>query len=119
MVGIRVFSAAVFAALLAAAGAGFAIADPPPWAHPHLRAANPQPRAHAVIVGTVVGIDYGSAALMVATNRGVVPVAVTPSTNIFRGSSYASFADLGRGAHVEIEAADISGRLIAQLIRIR
>ena len=119
MVGIRVFSAAALAALLVCGGAGFALADPPPWAHPHLRASNPPPRAHAVIVGTVVGIDYGSAALMVATNRGIVPVAVTPSTNIFRGSSYASFADLGRGAHVEIDAADIAGRLIAQLIRIR
>ncbi len=118
MVGIRSISVAVLAMLLAGAGAGFAVADPPPWAH--IRGQSPgEARAHAVITGTVVGINYAVASILVATPHGLVPVAVTPSTSIYRGSGFASFADLGRGAHVEIDASDLNGRLVAQIIRIR
>lgn len=120
MVGIRSFLAAILATLLAGAGLGVAMADPPAWAHGHGRTAEAAPggRARALIVGTIAGIDYTTASVLVATPHGVVPVAITPSTSIYRGRSFASFADIGRGAHVEIDAAAIDGRLIAQLVRI-
>ncbi|MFN2449502.1 MAG: hypothetical protein ABR508_06895 [Candidatus Baltobacteraceae bacterium] len=113
---------ATAAALLVLAGAGSALAVPPPWAHSGHRghgAPSAGPRAHALISGTIVGIDYGSATILVATARGIVPVAVTPSTSIYRGSAFASFAEIGRGAHVDVDAADVEGHLVAQLIRIR
>jgi Cu/Ag efflux protein CusF len=72
-----------------------------------------------VLSGTIVGVDYGSASILVGTQRGVVPVAVTPTTSIFRGSGFASFSDLGRGARVEVDFTQIDGRLVAQIIRIR
>ncbi len=100
------------AAALAAAGGGFALSNPP--AHAHARAG----RSHFAITGTVVGIDYGAASMQISTARGVVPVAVTPTTNIFRGGGLASFADLGRGARVTVDVSSMEGRLVAQIIRI-
>jgi hypothetical protein len=118
MVLVRMVSAALLAALALGAGTGFAVADPPPWAHArHYRSA--APARESAVSGTIVGIDYGTASLVVATPRGIVPVAVTPSTSIFRGSAFASFADFTRGAHVDIDVASVGGRLIAQVIRIR
>ena len=132
MAFFRTFAAATLAAALGVAGtASYALADPPPWAHGgghgkgHSKNSddqgNPQgnPRSHATVSGTIVGVDYGSASLLVETPRGVVPVAVTPTTSIFHGSTFASFSDLGRGAHVSIDVTEIDGRLIAQIIRIR
>lgn len=116
MAGIRTILVATAAAL--ALGAGVAVADQPPWAHGNKHMEGRAP-ARAAISGTVIGVDYASASILVGTPRGVVPVAITPSTGIYRGNSFASFADLGRGAHVDIEAAVINGRLIAQFIRIR
>lgn len=126
---LRTIAAATLAAALAAAGgAGIALADPPPWAHGHGHGHGnssdaPQsqgsPKSHATVSGTIAGIDYGSASIIVATPRGMVPVAVTPTTSIFRGSTFASFSDLGRGAHVSVDVTEIDGRLIAQIIRIR
>lgn len=97
---------------------GCASAAPPPWAHArgHL---NLQAQQASAISGTIAGIDYASASILVATPHGMVPVAITPSTSIYRGSAFASFADIARGAHVSIDAADVGGRLIAQIIRIR
>lgn len=120
MASFRTLAAATLAAAFLAAGAGLALADPPPWAHGHGHAANlaPVPVGHGNISGTIAGIDYGSASILIATPRGVVPVAVTPTTSIFRGSALASFADLGRGAHVSIDFSEIGGRLVAQIIRI-
>ena len=77
------------------------------------------PHSHAVVSGVIAGVDYGAAVILVATPHGVVPVAVTPTTSIIRGSSYASLADLGRGARVSADVSEIDGRLIAQIIRIR
>lgn len=123
MVCFRTLAAATLAAALLAAGGSFALADPPPWAHGHGRghaeAAAPVPGAHGVISGTIAGVDYGAASILIATPRGLVPVAVTPTTSIFRGSGFASFADLGRGARVSIDFSEIGGRLVAQIIRIR
>jgi hypothetical protein len=125
MAFFRTFAAATLAAALAAAGgAGIALGDPPPWAHghgKHERAGGQQgsPRSHGTVSGTIAGIDYGSASIIVATPRGLVPVAVTPTTSIFRGSSFASLSDLGRGARVSVDVTEIDGRLIAQIIRIR
>jgi hypothetical protein len=78
----------------------------------------PVPVGHGVISGTVAGVDYGRAVLLLATPRGVVPVTVTPTTSIFRGSTFASFSDLARGARVSIDFSDLGGRLVAQIIRI-
>jgi hypothetical protein len=111
---------ATLAAVLAAAGGAFALADPPPWSHGHGHATElaPPGRSHGVVNGTIVGVDYGMASILIATPRGVVPVAVTPTTSIFRGPGFASFADLGRGARVTVDVSEVGGRLIAQIIRI-
>lgn len=123
MASFRTLAAVTLAAALAAAGGTLAFADPPPWAHGHghqeRASAAPAPSAHGVISGTIAGVDYGAASILVATPHGVVPVAVTPTTSIFRGSGFASFSDLGRGARVSIDFSEIDGRLVAQIIRIR
>jgi hypothetical protein len=119
----RVLAASALAAVLWAAGGCFAFADPPPWAHGHHGHSrsfegNSAP-SHGAVSGTVVGVDYAMGSILVATPRGIVPVAVTPSTSIFRGSRFGSFADLGRGARVTVDFSAEDGRLIAQIIRIR
>lgn len=132
MAFFRTFAAATLAAALGVAGTPvFALADPPPWAHggQHGRGRAQQqdpggeqqgnPKSHATVTGTIAGIDYGSASILVETSRGMVPVAVTPTTSIFHGSTFASFSDLGRGARVSVDVTEIDGRLIAQIIRIR
>ena len=127
MASFRTLAAATLAAALAVAGGGFALADPPPWAHGHDHgrpegapmAPVPVPAAHGSISGTIVGIDYGAASIIIATPHGIVPVAVTPTTSIFRGSGFASFTDLTRGARVSVDFSEIGGRLVAQIIRIR
>lgn len=124
MASFRTLAAATLAAALLAASGSMALADPPPWAHGHGHVrengeSGGSPRSHATVTGTIVGIDYGSASILVDTPRGMVPVAVTPTTSIFRGSSFASFSDLGRGARVSVDVTEIDGRLIAQIIRIR
>lgn len=126
MASFRTFATAVAAAAFLAAGSSFALADPPPWAHGghghHGRAETAAPAAagaHGVISGTIAGVDYGGASILISTPRGLVPVAVTPTTSIFRGSGFASFADLARGARVSIDFSEIGGRLVAQIIRIR
>jgi hypothetical protein len=123
---LRTIAAATLAAALAAAGGtSIALADPPPWAHGHGQGhgnsedSQGNPKSHATVSGTIAGIDYGTASIIIATPRGLVPVAVTPTTSIFRGSTFASFSDLGRGAHVSVDVTEINGRLIAQIIRIR
>lgn len=126
MASLRILATAALAAALLAAGGSFALADPPPWAHGHghgrgeTRAAVPAPASHGAITGTIVGVDYGSASILIAPpGGGTVPVAVTPTTSIFRGSGFASFADLARGARVSVDFSEIGGRLVAQIIRIR
>ena len=123
MASFRTLRALLLAAALGAAGGTIALADPPPWAHGHgppVRVEGPAPIVvgHGSISGTVAGVDYGSASLLIATPRGVVPVAVTPTTSIFRGSAFASFSDLARGARVNVDFSEIGGRLVAQIIRI-
>jgi hypothetical protein len=131
MAFFRTFAAATLAAALGVAGtSAFALADPPPWAHGqgHGHSRNRQdsggdqqgnPKSHATVTGTIAGIDYGSASILIDTPRGMVPIAVTPTTSIFHGSTFASFSDLGRGARVSVDVTEIDGRLIAQIIRIR
>ena len=120
MASFRTFATALAAAGFLAAGCSFALADPPPWAHGHRHAVPAAAAgAHGVISGTIAGVDYGGASVLIATPRGLVPVAVTPTTSIFRGSGFASFADLARGARVSIDFSEIGGRLVAQIIRIR
>lgn len=127
MARVRAFQVATLAAIFAASGTVLAVADPPPWAHGgHGHGHSHEKRfvedggpSHGVLAGTIVGVDYGSASIIVGTSRGVVPVTVTPTTSIFRGSRYASLSDLGRGTRVEVDFTQADGRLIAQIIRIR
>lgn len=122
MAFLRRLAAATVAGALWAAGAGFALADPPDsHGHRHARTVQgvPASRSHGVVSGTVVGIDYAMGNIMVATPRGVLPFAVTPSTSIFRGQGFGSLADLGRGARITVDFSAADGRLIAQIIRIR
>ncbi len=125
MASFRTLAAAALAGALLAAGCTLALAAPPPWAHGHQHARPTAeqpvvaPGAHGVISGTITGVDYGGASILIATPRGLVPVAVTPTTSIIRGSGFASFSDLGRGSRVSIDFSEIGGRLVAQIIRIR
>ena len=118
MVLLRILVTTILAAVLGAASASIALADPPPWAHGQLQIMGGFARSHAVVSGKVVGVDFASDSILVETPRGRVPIAVTPSTSIFRGAQFASFAELGRGAHVDIDVSNIAGRLVAQIIRI-
>jgi len=113
----RIFVPATLAAVFGTAGVACAF-DPPPWAHgqPFVDAAA---RSHAVVSGRVVGIDFATASILVETPHGRVPIAVTPSTNIYRGGGFVSFAEIGRGSHVDVDVSEIAGRLVAQIIRIR
>ena len=134
MAVFRFLALLVLAASLGVCGGSFALADPPAshgHGHGHGPGGQPQeqsdqsdqspgaPRFHAVVAGTVVGVDYGSANILVGTPHGLVPVAVTPTTSIIHGSHAASLSDLGKGARVSIDVTDVGGRLIAQIIRIR
>lgn len=120
------------AATLGVCCGSFAMADPPPdhgRHHEHRRAAGtapPQllpfsevPRSHALVAGTIVGVNYGAASILVNTPHGPVPVAVTPTTSIIRGSAAGSLSDLARGSRVTVDVTDMGGRLIAEIIRIR
>ena len=118
MAWLRIFATAALAAVFGTAGSGFALADPPPWAHA-LPLADGAARSHAIVSGRIVGIDFASASILVETQHGRVPIAVTPSTSIFRGQDFASFAELERGSRVDIDVSDVGGRLVAQIIRIR
>lgn len=119
---LRSLGTATLAAALSMAGAAFALGDPPPWAHANGRSnflEGGPARSHAVVSGTIVGVDYGAATILVDTPDGRrVPVAVTPTTSIFRDSGFASLSDIGRGARVSIDVTEIDGRLVAQIIRI-
>ena len=123
---LRSLATVLLAAALAGGGCTFALADPPPWSHGHGHSQEADggpgdeggPRPHAVVAGTVVGVDYGNASILVATPHGPVPVAVTPTTIIIHGGTYASLANLGRGSHVTVDVIDVGGRLIAQIIHI-
>lgn len=118
MAWLRIFASATLAAVLGAAATGFAVADPPPWAHA-IPLADGFARSHAVVSGRIVGIDFATASILVETPRGRVPIAVTPSTSIFRGEDFASFAELRSGSRVDVDVSEIAGRLVAQIIRIR
>ncbi len=112
------------AATLAVGCGALAVADPGHH-HGHKTPATAPPgsygvpRSHALVTGVIVGVDYGSANILVGTPHGLVPVAVTPTTSIIRGSSVASLPDLARGTRVSVDVTDMGGRLIAQIIRIR
>lgn len=124
MAVFRMLRSATLAAILVVVGGSPALADPPPWAHGHHGRAKsvqavPDGLSHGALTGVILGVDYANANILVGTSHGVVPVAVTPTTSIFRGSRFASFADLGRGARVTVDFSAIEGHLVAEIIRIR
>ncbi|HZT14038.1 MAG TPA: hypothetical protein VFA29_14660 [Candidatus Baltobacteraceae bacterium] len=114
MAASRWFASVLFAAALACSG------GMPVFAQDHEdQVEAPPPKAHAVVSGTVIGVDYGAANIVVGTPHGAVPIAVTPTTSIIHGATYASLADLGRGSRVIVHVVQFGRRLIAQIIHIR
>ncbi|HTZ56334.1 MAG TPA: hypothetical protein VMB20_14905 [Candidatus Acidoferrum sp.] len=70
------------------------------------------------IRGRIDSIDYPGGTLAVRVNGSTRIITVTPSTTIYQHGGYATFADLRRGQHVDISVYEVSGRLVAQTIRI-
>jgi hypothetical protein len=91
--------------------------SPPPNVYHSLEAGKP---VHAVgdIHGQIVSVDYPSGLLVVAAGRDHRTVTVVPSTTIYRRGQYATFSDLRPGERVSISAYEVSGRLVAQTIRL-
>ena len=126
MVFARSILTLIAAATLAVLSAGPVLADPPPWAQAHglgiYSGDDEQGRAseRGVLSGSIVGVDYASGAMVLATNRGRVEIQITPSTSIFFGNhGYATLSDLARGSRVAVFVSQINGRLVAQIIRIK
>ena len=112
----RSLAVCAFVALLCGATSRPAFAEPPGrgfYAHDDDRS-----RDRGAIVGEVVSVDYGRGLLIVGSRRDRIPILVLPSTTIFRGHDYATLTDLTQGMHVQIQANEVDGRLIAQIIRI-
>ena len=75
-------------------------------------------RDRGTIVGEVIGVDYGQGQLLVENRQGKFALVVLPSTTILRGSDYGTLTDVVRGMHVSIQASEVDGRMVAQIIRI-
>lgn len=124
MVSLRTLAAAALATVLIGSGGGYALAGPPPWAHGHHgKGAGAAPGAgqpaQGELSGTIESVDYGGPTITIATPRGPVLVAVTPTTSIYRGEQFATLSDLTRGTRVTVDFSSAGGQLVAQIIRIR
>lgn len=75
---------------------------------------------HAVgeLSGRIVSVDYPAGTILVATGKANRTVTVLPSTSIERRGQYATLSDLRAGQHVKIAVYEVSGRLVAQTIRL-
>jgi hypothetical protein len=71
------------------------------------------------IQGTIVSIDYAQNILIVAVQGNRTVITLLPTTSIFRDGQNETVSDLARGMHVDISVSEVSGHLIAQIIRIR
>jgi hypothetical protein len=69
---------------------------------------------HAVIVS----VNYADPSLTVRRHGMLRGVTIVPNTSIFRGGRPEGFSDLRPGMRVVIAAYQVSGRLVAQSIRI-
>lgn len=76
-------------------------------------------RDAGVVRGEIQSVDYGDGNITVRTSRGMVSIAVLPSTSIYAHGQYATLADLHRGASVEISVSEVDGRLVAQIIHVK
>jgi hypothetical protein len=112
-----VFALAFLGAALVCTAAWTYAQTPPPNVYRSLEAGKP---THAVgdIHGLIVSVDYPSGLLMLQVAGRRRTVAVVPSTTIYRRGQYATFSDLRPGERVSISAYEVSGRLVAQTIRI-
>jgi hypothetical protein len=116
MKSVHSIAAMTFVALLLGATNTLVMAAPP--GPGFYSSDDSRSRDRGQIAGEVVGVDYGRGILFVANHRGRIAVLVLPSTTIYRGRSYATLTDLTNGMRVQIEANEVDGRLIAQIIRI-
>ena len=82
-------------------------------------AADRSPAPGDVIQGRVTSIDYQQGALTVATSRGEVAVATMPTTSVqSQDPGYHTITDVQKGSTVQIYAAHVAGKLVAQIIRL-
>ncbi|HEY9084408.1 MAG TPA: hypothetical protein VIN40_00495 [Candidatus Tyrphobacter sp.] len=78
------------------------------------------PRYHGRIIGRIDRVDYTNAIIYVRTSGGIRAVTVMPGTDIdVPGGGYGSIDDLHVGSQVDIDASEVAGRVIAQIIHIR
>jgi hypothetical protein len=113
---LRLAMGMLLAAVLAGTTGGTAFADPP-HSNPYTGDAPSHPGGP--VIGNVISVDYGRGQLTVSSRGRAVVVVVLPSTAIYRGEKYATLTDLQPGMHVEISVNEVSGNVIAQIIRIK
>ena len=70
------------------------------------------------ITGRIVSVDYPAGTIVVNAGKVNRTISVLPSTSIERRGQYATLSDLRAGQHVKISAYEVSGRLVAQTIRL-
>lgn len=70
------------------------------------------------IRGRIVAVDYPAGEVTVRTGLRTRRVQVVPSTTIYRRGQYATLSDLRPGERVTIAAYEVSGRFVAQSIRL-
>lgn len=72
-----------------------------------------------VVEGKVTNVDYQRGVVDVDTQHGAVEVSVMPSTSVQSSEpGYHALTDVTRGSRVQIFTSKISGRLIAQIIKL-
>jgi hypothetical protein len=106
-----------FGVALGTAVCGAAAQTPSPNVYHSLESGKPARPANDVN-GQIVSVDYPSGMLVVRDGGRDRTIAVVPSTAIYRKGQYATLADLRPGQHVAISVYEVSGRLVAQTIRL-
>lgn len=94
-------------------------AEPSPSPNVYRSLDSRAPRDAGVVQGTIESVDYAGESIRVRGPRGTMTVAVVPSTTIYRGKEYAALSDLRSGQAVEIALYEVSGRFVAQSIRLK
>lgn len=107
----------VLAVALSGANAAVRAQTPAPNVYRSLEAGKPV-HAAGELRGRIVSVDYPSGMLVINEGARNQTVAVVPSTTIYRHGKDATVSDLRTGEHVTISAYEVSGRLVAQTIRI-
>ena len=97
-----------------------ALAGPTPTPTPNLYRSLDAGNAHdaGVVRGAIEAVDYANGTISVRSARGVLSIAIVPSTAIYRGGQYATLSDLHRGEDVVADVYTVDGRLIARSINV-